>query len=171
MRLIYQISTHTSDIVILQRLKEYFNNKGEVFEAAGYVHFRVTNLKDIQEVLIPHFSAYPLQSTKVVSYTLFKQVAAIISNKEHLTLDGFKKVLGLKGALYKGLDAAAVVKDSRFSDIVPFDTSNVFVKNTFKLSPYYIAGFVAAYCSFYLIVVNTNEKWANYDAGFSIAQK
>lgn len=169
MRLIYQISIHTSDIKILQKLKEYFNNKGEITEAAGYVHFRVTNIKDIQEVIIPHFSSYPLQSTKVVSYTIFKQVATIIKNKEHLTLDGFKKVLSLKAALPKGLDAA-VFKDSQFSDIVPFDTSNVFVKNTFKLSPYYVAGFVAADGSFYIISPNYDTKWPNYNAGFSIAQ-
>lgn len=87
-RLIYQFSIHISDIEILQRLKEYFNNKGTITEkGGGYVHFRVTNLKDIEEVIIPHFSAYPLQSTKVISYTLFKQVATLISNKEHLTLD------------------------------------------------------------------------------------
>lgn len=60
-RFIYQISIHTSDIVIFQRLKENFNNKGEAFEAAGYVHFKVTNFKDLQEVIIPHFSAYPFQ--------------------------------------------------------------------------------------------------------------
>lgn len=167
-RLIYQISIHTSDVKILQALKEYFN-KGEVIEAAGYVHFRVTNLKDIQEVIIPHFSTYPLQSTKVVSYTLFKQVATIISNKEHLTLEGFKKVLSFKAALPKGLNAI-VFKDSRFSDIVPFDTSNIFVKNTSKLSPFYLAGFVAADGSFYISLPNLSTKWPNYDAGFSIAQ-
>jgi hypothetical protein len=130
-RLVYQISIHTCDIEILQRLKEYFK-RGEVIEAARYVHFRVTNLKDIQKFIIPHFSSYPLQSTKVVSYTLFKQVATIISNKEHLILDGFNKVLRLKAALPKGLEAA-VFKDSRFSDTAPFDTSNIFVKYTSKL--------------------------------------
>lgn len=167
-RLIYQISIHASDMKTLQGLKEYFN-RGEVIEAAGYVHLRVTNLKDILEVIIPHFSLYPLQSTKVVSYTLFKEVATVINNKEHLTLDGFKRVLRLKAALPKGLDAA-VFKDSRFSDIAPLDTSNIFVKNTSKLSPYYVAGFVAADGSFYISLPNLNTKWPNYDAGFSIAQ-
>lgn len=92
-----------------------------------------------------------------------------MNNKEHLTLDGFKKVLRLKAALPKGLDAA-VFKDSRFSDIAPLDTSNIFVKNTSKLSPYYVAGFVAADGSFYISRPNLNTKWPNYDAGFSIAQ-
>lgn len=59
---------------------------------------------------------------------------------------------------------------SRFSDIVPLDTSNIFVKNTSKLSPYYIADFVAADGSFYIMAPNNNKKWANYNAGFSIAQ-
>lgn len=89
-RLIYQISIHTSDIKILQRLKEYFK-KGEITEAGGYVKFRINNLKDIQEVIITHFSSYPLQFTKVISYTLFKQVAAIITLFFYLIIQNKKK--------------------------------------------------------------------------------
>src|SRR6266478_3626390 len=66
-RLTYQISVHPSDIEILYKLKAYFNNVGNIIITKNYVSYRVTNLSDIINVIIPNFEAYPLQSTKIVS--------------------------------------------------------------------------------------------------------
>jgi hypothetical protein len=97
-RLLYQITVHSSDIEILYKLKAYFNNVGDIVTTNYYVSYRVTKLSDIINVIIPHFNGYPLQSTKLVSYYLFCAVANIMSNNDHLTLKGYKEVLSYKAA-------------------------------------------------------------------------
>ncbi len=67
--------------------------------------YLITKLSDILNIVIPHFSDYPLQSTKVISYYLFKAVAMIMKDNEHITLEGYKRVLSNKAALKKGLNA------------------------------------------------------------------
>jgi len=146
-RLLYQITVHSSDIEILYKLKAYFNNVGDIVTTNYYVSYRVTKLSDIINVIIPHFNGYPLQSTKLVSYYLFCAVANIMSNNDHLTLKGYKEILLYK-ALKKGLNAA-IFKVKEFSDIIPFDTSNIIINDNLKLNPNYIAGFVAADGSFF----------------------
>lgn len=167
-RLIYQITVHPNDIEILHRIKAFFN-VGQIVHTRHYVSYRVTNFSDIINVIIPHFCAYPLQSTKVISFYLFKAVAAIIKNNGHLTLEGFREILSYKAALKKGLDAT-IFQNSEFSDIIPFDTSSILIEQDSKLEPEYIAGFVAADGSFFISRPSTNSKWPNYDATFSIAQ-
>jgi hypothetical protein len=168
-RLTYQISVHPSDIEILYKLKAYFNNVGNIIITKNYVSYRVTNLSDIINVIIPHFEAYPLQSTKIVSYCLFYAVATIMKNNNHVTLKGYREILSHKAALKKGLNAV-IFKVKEFSDIIPFDTSNIIIKNNLKLDPNYIAGFVAADGSFFISRPSPNSKWPNYDATLSIAQ-
>jgi hypothetical protein len=167
-RLVYQISLHPSDKEILYKLKSYFN-VGEIVYTEHYVAYRITKISDILNVVIPHFSNYPLQSTKLISYYLFNAVAMAIKNKEHITLEGYKKILSYKAGLKKGLDAT-IFKNKEFMNIVPFDTSNLFISENSNLNPNYIAGFVAADGSFFISKPSSTGKWPNYDATFSIAQ-
>ena len=148
-RLVYQVSVHPSDIGVLYKLKSYFNNVGSIVITEHYVAYRVINFSDIIKEIIPHFNIYTLQSTKLISYTLFHKVAMIMENKNHVTLDGYREVLSYKAALRKGLEAA-IFKTKEFADIIPFDTSNVVINGDSKLDPHYIAGFVAGDGSFYL---------------------
>ena len=43
--------------------------------------YKITKLLDILNVVIPYFSVYPLQSTILISYSLFKAVAMIMKDK------------------------------------------------------------------------------------------
>ena len=47
------------------------------------VEFRVSTLKDIVNVIIPHFDKYPLITKKYYDYILFKQVILLMLNKVH----------------------------------------------------------------------------------------
>lgn len=47
---------------------------------------------------------------------------------------------------------------------------NIIVKDNFKLYSNYIAGFTAAYSSFFISRPTFSNKWPNYNATFSIAQ-
>jgi hypothetical protein len=63
---------------------------------------RVKGIKDLQKI-INHFDKYPLVSSKISNYLLFKQAFEIVKSGEHLTLTGLMKILSLKSALNHGL--------------------------------------------------------------------
>jgi LAGLIDADG endonuclease len=48
------------------------------------------------EVVINHFDKYPLITQKFADYQLFKQAFELIKRKEHLTLEGLKKLVAIK---------------------------------------------------------------------------
>jgi hypothetical protein len=85
-------------------LKKFFGKDiGKVIIFKDTCTYRVDKLKDIFEVIIPHFDKYPLATQKLADYMLFKEIASLMKNKEHLTLDGLKKVLSYKASLNLGL--------------------------------------------------------------------
>lgn len=50
--------------------------------------YRVTKINHIKDVIIPHFTNYPLISRKRVDFLLWSEVIKLILNKDHL--EGFK---------------------------------------------------------------------------------
>ncbi len=63
------------------------------------VEFRVSALKDIINIVIPHFDNYPLLTQKSSDYFLFKQVVLLMLNKEHTNLEGIQKIVGFKASI------------------------------------------------------------------------
>ena len=50
--------------------------------------YRVTNVNYIKDVIIPHFTNYPLNSKKRLDFLLWSEVINLILDKDHLT-EGF----------------------------------------------------------------------------------
>lgn len=65
------------------------------------VHLQVMNIKDIQDIIIPFFEKYRIQGKKSLDFLDFKKVAELIKNKEHLTVEGFDKILEIKAKMNK----------------------------------------------------------------------
>jgi hypothetical protein len=61
--------------------------------------FRVSNINDIINIIIPHFNKYPLQSAKSIDFQIWKKCVVLIKNKEHLTEEGLHKIIHLKSSL------------------------------------------------------------------------
>lgn len=55
-------------------------------------------------VIIKHFNDYPLITQKFGNYILWKQAILLRINKEHLTKEGFQKILNLKASINLGLN-------------------------------------------------------------------
>lgn len=68
------------------------------------------------KVIIDHFDKYPLITQKRADYLLFKMGVDLIKNKEHLTIEGFRKIIAIRASMNKGLSDQ--LKEI-FSDIVP----------------------------------------------------
>ena len=108
----------------------------------GSAYFTVKSVKDLVNVIIPHFDKYPLLTKKQADYELFKQIVIIMYNKQHLSTEGLNKVISLKASLNKGLTPILI---KHFPNINPAERP---VIKSFSPDPYWVVGFVEAECSF-----------------------
>lgn len=46
---------------------------------------KVTSIKQILKVIIPHFDNYPLVTYKLADYDLWRKIVIMMDGKEHLT--------------------------------------------------------------------------------------
>jgi LAGLIDADG endonuclease len=73
-------------------------------------------------VIVEQFDKYPLITQKLADYKLFKEAYMFILNKEHMTLEGLKKLVSIKALVNKGLTEQ--LKEA-FSDVVPVTRKNI----------------------------------------------
>ncbi len=100
----FSIGLHKKDTLILELIKSHFGGIGTISpQNKESVQYRVGSLKDLNDKIIPHFDKYPLISKKKADFILFKKIINLINHKEHLTLEGLQKILGIKGSLNLGL--------------------------------------------------------------------
>jgi hypothetical protein len=93
---------------LLEQIKSYFG-VGEIYKQGEDAHvYRVSSVKDLA-VIVRHFDKYPLITQKQADYLLFKRAFEIISRKEHLTEDGLRKIVAIKGSTNKGFPDALKV--------------------------------------------------------------
>ena len=79
------------------------------------VQIAINSLSGLK-VIIDHFDKYPLITKKRADYLLFKMGVDLIKNKEHLTIEGLRKIIAIRASMNKGLSDQL---KERFSDIVP----------------------------------------------------
>jgi hypothetical protein len=64
--------------------------------------YSVSAWRDIESILIPFFKKHPLQTaSKRANFDIFCQIADLVSQGEHLTLDGIEKIRTLKQSMNK----------------------------------------------------------------------
>ena len=95
---------HEKDRVLIKSIQDFFGGIGYVSKPNknSTVEFRVSTLKDLVDVILPHFNNYSL-ITKKHDYLLFKQVVLLMLNKEHSYLEGIQKAVSIKYSLNLGL--------------------------------------------------------------------
>jgi LAGLIDADG endonuclease len=90
----------------LEQIQIFFKGVGGITDGIDdLVQYNVGPLVAIIHVVIPHFEKYPPLglTQKYSDFRLFKSIAELVYNKEHLTEEGLNKVLSLKASLNKGL--------------------------------------------------------------------
>lgn len=77
---------------------------GRVVHPLSYNHveYVVSNLTDINEKIIPFVQKYPIFGNKILDFEDFCTASLIIKNKEHLTVEGLKKIQTLKSGMNRG---------------------------------------------------------------------
>lgn len=92
----FQVYQHEKHRYILELCKYIFGT-GSIYRKSGthpVLNFSIDSRRSITERVIPFFERYPL-IVKEESFNKFKQIVRAMENKEHLTLDGFKRLVDI----------------------------------------------------------------------------
>jgi hypothetical protein len=80
------------------------------------ISFSVRSIKDLTNSIIPHFDKYSLLTQKKADFLLFKLAAELINQKQHLTMEGLRKIVAIRASMNKGLTEEL---KTAFPDIEP----------------------------------------------------
>lgn len=165
-KLIFQIELHKKDKDLLNLIKSYFQEVGNINKVRDCLSFRVSSVADIVNVILPHFDSYPLNTIKSADYFLFREVALMMKEKQHLSKEGWARVLALKASSNKGFSEELKVA---FPDIIPADRSPVQVE---KINPNWLSGFVSGDGGFHVNIFNsrTNNLGSGVKLIFKLTQ-
>lgn len=98
---------HKKDLKLLQSIKSFFGvGNIHVSTKRDTAAYAVPAVKDLVNVIIPHFNKYPLISQKNADFELFKLALDILIKKEHLHIEGLKKIINIRATINKGLSEA-----------------------------------------------------------------
>lgn len=166
-----QLKMHEKDRSLVLKIQEYFGGIGLVSKPNNNytVEFRVHSIKDITNVIIPHFDNYPLLTKKYSDYMLFKNVINLMLEKQHSNLEGIQKIINTRASMNWGLSDQL---KKAFPDTIPvIREERVNNYNTLVHSKPWIAGFSTGECNFF-IAINKSKTTDNIYASlrFSIAQ-
>lgn len=151
---IFSISLHNKDIHLLEAIQRTLKI-GKIYKhGVDSMQYRVSSLKNLQ-IITDHFDKYPLITQKRADYLLFKQAITIIKSKEHSSIEGLLKLVGIKATLNWGLS-------DKFKESFPLakpvarptvmcNSLNVMINNL-----NWIRGFIEAEGSFQVIIQNRN---------------
>lgn len=114
--------------------------------------FRVDNIQEIQ-VIVDHFTRYPLIGFKFSEFLLFKQCYDLIKQKQHLTKEGLEKIVVLKYNLNKGLTDVLL---EAYPNIVTIPTPHYNFNGI--PNPYWISGFVSGDSTFCVSIEKSSEN-------------
>ena len=135
----FEINLHEKDKEILYKIQAYFG-VGAIYHRPDRKKsvYRVSNVNYIKDVIIPHFTKYPLISKKRIDYLLWSEVIKLILNKDHLNKEGFSKIISYYASINKGVSKKV---QEYFPNIIPADKPVISLPD--NLNPQWVSGFVA----------------------------
>ncbi|CAG8976708.1 hypothetical protein HYALB_00008463 [Hymenoscyphus albidus] len=155
---------HEKDRALIQSVQGFFGNIGYVSKVnnTSTVEFRVSTLKDLVGVILPHFDKYSLKTQKRLDYLLFKEILFLMLNKEHTTLDGIQKIVNIKASLNTGLskdlkDSFPKSNPTTLKTMESYDTCVIQQKSN-NLHPEWLAGFCTGESNFFIAVQKSKTK-------------
>ena len=156
--LVFQISLHEKDKNILEQIQNYFGVGGITSNGKTSLKYSVRSYNDMQKI-IDHFDKYPLITNKLNDYKLFKLTYFLILQKEHLSLEGIKKLVLIKSSMNLGLSPEL---KAHFPDLTVQQKEKI---SDYKIKdPQWVAGFSSGEACF---IVDINKSKSN-QIGYSV---
>ena len=96
----FHVSQNYTSRNVLEEIKEFLQcGYIKANDAAGKrdktLVYVVRNHEDLINKVISFFTKFPLKTAKQADFEIFKQIVEMISMDQHLTVDGFKKIVTL----------------------------------------------------------------------------
>ena len=124
---------------------------GGIYRDGNCLQFRVESIKDLP-IVIKFFDEHPLITKKHADYLLFKLAMNLVLNKQHITMEGLKKIVAIKASMNRCLPLK--LKDA-FPNIIPVERP--LVKNYPIPDPQWLAGFTSAEGCFFIVIQKSKD--------------
>jgi hypothetical protein len=99
----FSIGLHIRELELIKGIAAYLNlgstDSKYVYLTEDSVNLQVINVSDIHKVVIPFFVKYPILGVKSLDFSDFCEVARILEAKNHLTQEGFNRILVIKAGM------------------------------------------------------------------------
>lgn len=169
----FQINLNKKDLALLKMIESKFG-VGKIYGNGEAYSYQVNSAKDLV-VIFNHFDKYPLISQKWADCQLLKQANELIKCKEHLTINGLRKIVAIKASMNLGLssdfpDLLTEERPDENSEIQHFLGTPVepvarpsVIDRSIK-DPNWLAGFVSGEACFFVRI----QKSSLYKLGFQV---
>lgn len=117
------------------------------------VTFYVQSFSDITQVIIPHFTKYPLLTKKRADFILFSMAVQLLNEKVQSTVEGLQKIINIRASMNKGLPE---LLKKAFPNTVAVFRPEFNVNSIYH--PNWLVGFVDGEGCFYAGVKRTSSK-------------
>lgn len=153
--------------MLINKFKSFFGVGSINKLSENSIQYRVSSLKDLTNVVIPHFDEYSLISQKRADFELFKSAVDLMNRGEHLTIEGLIKIVSIRASMNNGLTA---VLAEAFPNITPADRLKVETREI--VDPNWLAGFTAGEGSFLINIIKSSrhKTGAQVQLRFQITQ-
>ena len=154
----FTIVLHKRDKNVLEGIKKFLGAGKIYMTSSNAVQFILISFKDFERVIM-HFKKYPLLTNKRADCELSMLIGEIIRRKEHLTLEGLRKLIAIKAAMNWGLSDKLT---NAFGDVVPVERPKVELPTT-PIDPKWLAGFTSAEGCFYIEITKSTTHSVGYN--------
>ena len=149
----FQICLHVRDLSLLLQIQEFFGGVGSVSESGNLGYYSVSSVKDLTNIIIPHFNKYFLLTKKAADFILFKKIVDLMNNKVHLSIEGLHQIMSIKAAMNLGLSD---IQKLEFFNLKPIPRPIILTENI--PDPYWITGFVNGEGTFDVKISSSKNK-------------
>jgi LAGLIDADG endonuclease len=159
---------HNRDLSLLLQLQKNLEGIGSIHinSTLNKVNLSVDSKQDLTK-LINHLEKYPLLTQKGADFILFKEVVKLMKTKDHLSIEGLKKIINIKASMNLGLSDFL---KSEFNNINPVERQII---NTEDIpDSNWIAGFATGEGNFDVRITqqSTNKIGYRIQLRFRISQ-
>lgn len=147
-RMNFQIKVHIRNKELLEKIRDTLGSGVIVNNSTNSCILKIVSLSEIINTIIPHFEKYPLMTKTREEFELFKQVALIMKKKEHLSSEGFHKILSLKAAMRNGLTGVLAENFPNTLPESPIFASTHISLGDLNIDPNWLVGFTEGKGSF-----------------------
>lgn len=164
----FSIELHEKDISLIKQIQSFFGVgaiKIRIRAGRPTAIYSVQSLKNLTDIIIPHFKQYPMLTQKQADFELFFSVVNLMNQKEHFHLEGFTKIISIRASMNKGLPESLKIA---FPNIIPILRPTI--DSQVIKDPLWLVGFVDGEGCFYVKLKKNKSSLYQVSLAFSISQ-